>query len=253
MVRYAGTAPRDVVRPHPVGDRLADRVAEAGRVQAWVCGSGLGTDERGRATELRAVLAAPVPVVLDADALTLLVDGTLADGCASRDAPTVLTPHDRRVRPARRGGAGRGPGRPPRCELGRLDSASVVLLKGDRTIVADAGRRAPGSTRPARRALATGGHRRRAGRAARLAAGRRAARRRGRRSRRPTARPGRPAAARGGPVTAPDVAAASAGRRPGAERPQRGSTCRELTAVGWTAMWQAEVRVDLDAIRHNVA
>ncbi|GAB3953312.1 hypothetical protein GCM10027614_58530 [Micromonospora vulcania] len=72
----------------------AGRVADAGRVQAWVCGSGLGTDEQA-AAELRAVLAAPVPVVLDADALTLLVDGSLADRLRGRDAPIVVTPHDR--------------------------------------------------------------------------------------------------------------------------------------------------------------
>jgi len=45
------------------------RVAEAGRVQAWSVGSGLGTDSStGELTAVRAVLAAPVPVVLDADA-----------------------------------------------------------------------------------------------------------------------------------------------------------------------------------------
>jgi hydroxyethylthiazole kinase-like uncharacterized protein yjeF len=106
-----------------------DRVAAAGRVQAWVCGSGLGTDDRAR-NELRAVLGSPVPVCLDADALTMLTE----TGLRGRDAPTVVTPHDREF--ARLFGAEPGPD--------RLGSAlqlaawlnAVVLLKGDRTIVA---------------------------------------------------------------------------------------------------------------------
>ena len=73
---------------------MSRRVAEAGRVQAWLCGSGLGTDERAR-DELRAVLGSSVPVVLDADALTMLSDGELATWLRQRDAPTVVTPHDR--------------------------------------------------------------------------------------------------------------------------------------------------------------
>src|SRR5690606_4519814 len=85
LVRYAGTAAADVVRAHP-SVIVSRSVGEAGRVQAWACGSGLGQDAAAAAI-LRAVLAAPVPVVLDADALTLLVDGAFAEALRRRDAP----------------------------------------------------------------------------------------------------------------------------------------------------------------------
>ena len=131
MVRYAGRADREVVSRFP-SVVAARRVADAGRVQAWVCGSGLGTDETAR-TELRSVLATSLPVLLDADALTLLVDGQHATDLR-RDAPLVITPHD--------GEFARLAGERPdtdrvgaACRLAAWINA-VVLLKGDRTIVA---------------------------------------------------------------------------------------------------------------------
>ncbi|GGQ66300.1 NAD(P)H-hydrate dehydratase [Couchioplanes azureus] len=131
MVRYAGSAAREVVRQHP-SVVVAERVAEAGRVQAWVCGSGLGTGDDAR-TELRSVLASPVPVLLDADALTLLVDGQHAADLR-RDAPLVITPHDREF--ARLAGEAPGADRVgAACRLAAWTNA-VVLLKGDRTVVA---------------------------------------------------------------------------------------------------------------------
>jgi hydroxyethylthiazole kinase-like uncharacterized protein yjeF len=132
LVRYAGGAAEQVVARHP-SVIPAPRVSDAGRVQAWVCGSGLGTDDRA-AAELRAVLAAPVPVVLDADALSLLVDGSMAGRLRDRDAPIVITPHDREF--ARL--AGQEPGADRVGAAQRLASwiNGVVLLKGDRTIVA---------------------------------------------------------------------------------------------------------------------
>jgi hydroxyethylthiazole kinase-like uncharacterized protein yjeF len=131
MVRYAGSADAEVVRAHP-SVVAAHRVADAGRVQAWVCGSGLGTDEDAR-TELRSVLASSLPVLLDADALTLLVDGKHADDLR-RDAPLVITPHDGEFKRL----AGEDPGADrvgAACRLAAWTNA-VVLLKGDRTIVA---------------------------------------------------------------------------------------------------------------------
>ena len=131
MVRYAGSAYRDVVQAHP-SVVAAPRVGDAGRVQAWVCGSGVGTDDEARTT-LRSVLATSLPVVLDADALTMLVDGTHADDLR-RDAPLVITPHDREF--ARLAGEAPGPDRvSTACKLAAWINA-VVLLKGDRTIVA---------------------------------------------------------------------------------------------------------------------
>jgi hydroxyethylthiazole kinase-like uncharacterized protein yjeF len=131
MVRYAGSAHREVVRAHP-SVVAASRVGEAGRVQAWVCGSGLGTDDEARTT-LRSVLATSLPVVLDADALTLLVDGRHAEDLR-RDAPLVVTPHDGEFK--RLAAEPPGPDRiGAACKLAAWMNA-VVLLKGDRTIVA---------------------------------------------------------------------------------------------------------------------
>ncbi|AGZ39255.1 hypothetical protein AFR_04830 [Actinoplanes friuliensis DSM 7358] len=131
MVRYAGSADSEVVQHHP-SVVAAKRVADAGRVQAWVCGSGLGTDDGAR-TELRSVLATSLPVLLDADALTLLVDGQHATDLR-RDAPLVITPHDgefARLALERPGADRIGAA----CKLAAWINA-VVLLKGDRTIVA---------------------------------------------------------------------------------------------------------------------
>ncbi|MFR9774726.1 NAD(P)H-hydrate dehydratase [Micromonospora sp. MS34] len=131
MVRYAGGAREEVLHQHP-SVIATGRVADAGRVQAWVCGSGLGIGEESVA-ELRAVLSTPVPVVLDADALTLLVDGRMADRLRERDAPIVVTPHDREY--ARL--CGEMPGADRVAAALRLAAwmNAVVLLKGDRTII----------------------------------------------------------------------------------------------------------------------
>ncbi|MFI6758612.1 NAD(P)H-hydrate dehydratase [Micromonospora sp. NPDC050417] len=152
LVRYAGSAREEVLREHP-SVIATGRVADAGRVQAWVCGSGLGTGESA-AAELRCVLAAPVPAILDADALTLLVDGSMAERLRQRDAPIVITPHDREF--ARL--CGETPGEDRVGAALRLAAwmDAVVLLKGDRTVVATPDGRAvvnPTGTS----ALATGG------------------------------------------------------------------------------------------------
>ena len=137
MVRFAGAPhaaeqvrlrwPEAVVTEHEGAD-----VLDAGRVQAWVVGPGLGTDERAEAT-VEAVLAADVPVLVDADALT--VCARHPDRVRRRTAPTLLTPHDREF--ARFGTpvtADRvGSARRLAAELG-----VTVLLKGDATVVTDA-------------------------------------------------------------------------------------------------------------------
>ncbi|HEX2904405.1 MAG TPA: NAD(P)H-hydrate dehydratase [Jatrophihabitans sp.] len=129
-VRFAGRAKNEVVRAHPEV-LVTETVAEAGRVQAWVIGPGLGSaDDAVRS--LREVLAQDVPVIVDADGLNLLAQHR--ELLAGRRAQTVLTPHDReferlfgevgadRVSAARRGAA---------------DSGATVLLKGNATVVAD--------------------------------------------------------------------------------------------------------------------
>ncbi|QXG77268.1 NAD(P)H-hydrate dehydratase [Modestobacter sp. L9-4] len=131
LVRYAGTAADGVKAAWPEALVTSGRPGDAGRVQAWVAGPGMGTDDDALGV-LTEVLATDLPVVVDADGLTLLSrhPGLVRD----RSAPTVLTPHDRefarlfgdvgpdRVAAARRGAAGLG------C---------TVLLKGDATVVAD--------------------------------------------------------------------------------------------------------------------
>jgi hydroxyethylthiazole kinase-like uncharacterized protein yjeF len=130
MVRYAGAA-ADAVRVRHPSTVVTERVADAGRVQAWVCGSGLGTDARGE-DELRAVLGSPVPVCLDADALSLLA--TRPVSLNDRDAPTVLTPHDREF--ARLAGGQPGADRVRAAQHLATTTRTTVLLKGDRTVVA---------------------------------------------------------------------------------------------------------------------
>ncbi|WP_433052376.1 NAD(P)H-hydrate dehydratase [Dactylosporangium sp. CS-033363] len=132
LVRYAGGA-ADAVRFHHPTVIATERVPDAGRVQAWVCGSGLGTDERSYG-ELRAVLGAPVPAILDADALTLLADARMADWLRERDAPTVVTPHDGEFQRLSGGAPGDDRIAAAAGLAARMDA--VVLLKGDRTIVA---------------------------------------------------------------------------------------------------------------------
>jgi hydroxyethylthiazole kinase-like uncharacterized protein yjeF len=132
MVRYAGSAADFVRQRHP-SVIVTESVPAAGRVQAWICGSGLGTDDRA-ADELRAVLAAPVPVCLDADALSLLSAQPLARLLRDRSDPVVVTPHDGEFRRL----AGQAPGADRvAAALGLATRLNVtVLLKGDRTVVA---------------------------------------------------------------------------------------------------------------------
>ena len=108
-------------------------VHAAGRVQAWVVGPGMGTDDQAR-ERLATVLASDVPVLVDADGLTVLA---AHKGLLSRDAPTLLTPHA--------GELGRLLGVDPadvesrRLEHARKAAASLgvtVLLKGSTTVIA---------------------------------------------------------------------------------------------------------------------
>ena len=133
LVRYAGTAAEGVRAAWPEAIVTDGRPADAGRVQAWVVGPGIGTDDAARDL-LAEVLAADLPVVVDADALTLAA----ADPALVRDrsAPTVLTPHDREFA---RFGADPGPDRIGAVRRLAADLGCVVLLKGDATVVADAG------------------------------------------------------------------------------------------------------------------
>ncbi len=132
MVRFAGTA-ADAVRARWPEVVATGSVSDAGQVQAWAVGPGLGTGAAGRQV-LAHVLAAGVPVVADADAITLLArHPELAD---HRDpgTPLVLTPHDREFE--RLTGQPPGADRVAATQDAARRFAAVVLLKGNITIVA---------------------------------------------------------------------------------------------------------------------
>lgn len=143
MVRFASVAhPAELVRqrwPEAVvnviepGDGAA--VVDAGRVQAWVVGSGIGTDEAA-GDVAAAVLATDVPVLADADAVTWLAGHR--DVLADRPAPTLLTPHAGEF--ARLMGVDRDDVEARRLHHARRAAAELgvtVLLKGATTVVAD--------------------------------------------------------------------------------------------------------------------
>lgn len=136
MVRYVGP-------PRPselVLQRRPETVLGAGRVQAWVIGSGTDASARPRAeTEaLRGILAGDEPVVVDAGALDL-VPGAVA--------PVVVTPHGREHDALRDslGLAPVGDQDDDAREAAAIETAralgGAVLLKGSVTIAA-----APGGT-----------------------------------------------------------------------------------------------------------
>lgn len=148
MVRLGvpGAEPGDL----PVGEVVASAMAAGGwdaevlevvgRCRALVVGPGLGAGEATAAAVRSLVLAAPVPVLLDADALNAagpadelgsLVRGRCAAGIGD---PVLLSPHD--------GEYARLAGHPPGADrfgaarsLARRTGATV-LLKGSTTIVA---------------------------------------------------------------------------------------------------------------------
>jgi ADP-dependent NAD(P)H-hydrate dehydratase / NAD(P)H-hydrate epimerase len=117
---------------------VTEHGSETGRVQAWVAGPGMGTTDDARA-RLVAVLGTELPVLVDADGLTLLAE-LRKQGLAARTAPTLITPHAGEL------------GRllqvdPAEIEAHRLEYAVraaaelnvTVLLKGSTTLIAEPG------------------------------------------------------------------------------------------------------------------
>jgi ADP-dependent NAD(P)H-hydrate dehydratase / NAD(P)H-hydrate epimerase len=133
MVRYTGSAHTDVLAHWP--EVIASPTpAAAGRVQSWVVGPGLGTDETGAAA-LWFALETNLPVLIDADGLTILA--AHPDMLASRRAPTVLTPHAGEF--ARLAGAPPGGDRVGATRKLADALGATVLLKGNVTVIADPG------------------------------------------------------------------------------------------------------------------
>jgi hydroxyethylthiazole kinase-like uncharacterized protein yjeF len=132
MVRYAGHA-ADVVRAQWPEVIATGTVADAGRVQAWAVGPGIGTGSEGKDV-LRYVLGQGLPVCADADATTIIAKSPEVLDARDPDTPLVLTPHA--------GEYERLMGRKPGAD--RVTAAreaarrynAVVLLKGHVTVVA---------------------------------------------------------------------------------------------------------------------
>jgi hydroxyethylthiazole kinase-like uncharacterized protein yjeF len=133
MVRYAGSAAQQVISHWPEVV-AAPTISAAGRVQAWVVGPGLGTDDTGAAA-LWFALETDLPVIVDADGLTILA--AHPDLVVNRTAPTVLTPHAGEFERL----AGSPPGADRVSATRKLaDRLGVtVLLKGNVTVIAEPG------------------------------------------------------------------------------------------------------------------
>ncbi len=149
-LRFAGTAhPAELVRQH-FPDVVVTEVAEgdgagviaAGRVQAWAVGPGLGTDEKA-ADVVRAVLETDVPVLVDADGLTVVAKHPeWLHARAARGVATLLTPHEGEF--ARLAGgdadavkAGLAADRLAAVRALAAELKATVLLKGSTTLVVD--------------------------------------------------------------------------------------------------------------------
>ena len=143
MVRYAGTAAADVVSHWPEVV-IAPSAPAAGRVQAWVVGPGLGTDEAALMA-LTFALNSDLPVIVDADGLTVLAAHPHL--VTARAAPTVLTPHAGEY--ARLAGEPVGEDRVAAARGLAAAFGATVLLKGNVTVIAGAGSRYPVYLNPA--------------------------------------------------------------------------------------------------------
>jgi ADP-dependent NAD(P)H-hydrate dehydratase / NAD(P)H-hydrate epimerase len=108
-------------------------IGSVGRVQAWAAGPGMGTGHDA-AARLAAVLGTDLPVLVDADGLTIL---SQEPGLLPRAAPTLITPHAGEL--ARLLGTDAVSVEARRVEHARraADRLGVtVLLKGSTTVIA---------------------------------------------------------------------------------------------------------------------
>jgi hydroxyethylthiazole kinase-like uncharacterized protein yjeF len=129
MVRYAGGAPDSIRARFPEVVVHDDQRPSELQVQSWAAGPGMGTDDDALAL-LQDVLSTDVAVIVDADGLTLLGEHR---ALLRRDAPTVLTPHDREFERVAR------PVGDDRLAAARRAAAELdvtMLLKGNATVVA---------------------------------------------------------------------------------------------------------------------
>ncbi len=118
----------------PLEGWATDVLNDAPRFGAIVVGNGLGLDPRHEAELRRLVAECPVPVVCDADALTLLSRTGPMGERASFPPTTIVTPHDGEF--ARLSGVAPAPDRFNATRQLAATLGCTVLLKGPCTIVA---------------------------------------------------------------------------------------------------------------------
>ncbi|HEY2286647.1 MAG TPA: NAD(P)H-hydrate dehydratase, partial [Streptosporangiaceae bacterium] len=130
LVRQAW--PETVISVHP-DDPDWDLPGSVGRVQAWTAGPGMGTDA-GAVARLTAIMRTDLPVLVDADGLTILSQHR---DLLPRNAPTLITPHAGEL--ARLLGTDPASVEARRLEHARRAAAELgvtVLLKGSTTVIA---------------------------------------------------------------------------------------------------------------------
>ncbi len=124
--------PEAVLTVHPDAPDW-NLIGSVGRVQAWAAGPGMGTGHDA-AARLAAVLGTDLPVLVDADGLTIL---SQEPGLLPRAAPTLITPHAGEL--ARLLGTDAASVEARRAEHARRAAARLgvtVLLKGSTTVIA---------------------------------------------------------------------------------------------------------------------
>lgn len=131
---------RSEIVQHEVPDAgwATEVLADIDRFGSLAIGPGLGRGRQTMAAVLETVGAAPVPIVIDGDALFALTSDDRSPSAllSSRAAPTVLTPHDGEFRTLT--GTLPGNDRVAAARLLAADAECTVLLKGPTTIVAAA-------------------------------------------------------------------------------------------------------------------
>jgi hydroxyethylthiazole kinase-like uncharacterized protein yjeF len=125
--------PEAVITTTQAGQEGGAAIEQAGRVEAWTAGPGMGTGDASLSL-LTAVLATDVPVLVDADGITLLAAHR---ELLPRSAPTLLTPHAGEL--SRLLGADRADIEARRLRFATQAAAETgctVLLKGSTTVIA---------------------------------------------------------------------------------------------------------------------
>ncbi|HWK42110.1 MAG TPA: NAD(P)H-hydrate dehydratase [Croceibacterium sp.] len=120
-----------IVREDSLGDLLADK-----RTGAVLIGPGLGRDGHAR-ERVAEVLAAGLPTVLDADALTLLWPAAIEGG----DAPRILTPHEGELARLAESFGVEADGKLATARALASATGSVIVAKGPDTVIAEPGGR----------------------------------------------------------------------------------------------------------------